>query len=254
MGLTTLVSGASGGMFFWNGVKVSLGSVRTTPHAGNGLTVGVPLDQPISVRVGDSPWMPATLAMPANVVHETRGEGLSVLTVMVDPEIVGMTLPGPVELPGELVARVREIHREVPWGEAAAALAATAVIRWLRTVVQPLKLDACVRQLAAAVYADAPASLPVHEFSAWARRSRDRAGRLFREQMGLTLSAYRLWRRLHWAAAAMCNGSSVTAAAVAAGFADGAHLARATRRFVGMTPRDVASWRPQIATPRTFGV
>lgn len=67
-----------------------------------------------------------------------------------------------------------------------------------------------------------------------------RLGHLFTESVGIPLRPYVLWLRLQRAIAEVAGGASLTVAAHAAGFADGAHLSRTFRRMVGLAPSEVA--------------
>jgi AraC-like DNA-binding protein len=64
--------------------------------------------------------------------------------------------------------------------------------------------------------------------------SATRLTHLFTEQMGIPLRPYILWLRLHVAVTRVRSGDDLTAAAHAAGFADGAQLARTCRRTFGL--------------------
>jgi AraC-like DNA-binding protein len=58
----------------------------------------------------------------------------------------------------------------------------------------------------------------------------------FARDVGLPMRAYLRWKRLRRAITAVEGGASLSAAAVAAGFADSAHLSRVFREQFGMTP------------------
>ena len=66
---------------------------------------------------------------------------------------------------------------------------------------------------------------------------------LFAEQTGMGLRQYILWRRFVSVWEHRMNGASLAEAAHAAGFADSAHLARTSRRMIGIPPSlmDVAN-------------
>ena len=70
------------------------------------------------------------------------------------------------------------------------------------------------------------------------------SGRRFREafasQVGLSCRQYLLWTRLDSALGELARGASLTEAALAAGFADAAHLTRTFRRMVGIVPSAIA--------------
>lgn len=59
---------------------------------------------------------------------------------------------------------------------------------------------------------------------------------LFTEELGLNPSAYLRWRRLRHAFACIERGATLTEAAMAAGFADGAHFSRVFQAQFGMAP------------------
>jgi AraC-like DNA-binding protein len=68
----------------------------------------------------------------------------------------------------------------------------------------------------------------------------------FVRDVGLPMRAYRRWKRLHRALAAVEQGASLSAAAASAGFADSAHLSRVFREQFGLTPAQVVRsirWR-----------
>ncbi|MBP7703692.1 MAG: helix-turn-helix transcriptional regulator [Caulobacter sp.] len=66
--------------------------------------------------------------------------------------------------------------------------------------------------------------------------SESRLRELAREQLGLPLSTWLVWRKLERAAQEMAAGASLADAAIAGGFADQAHCARTMRRMFGVTP------------------
>lgn len=67
-------------------------------------------------------------------------------------------------------------------------------------------------------------------------RSPSRLAHRFREATGVPLRRFILWRRLRAAAEIAMQGSSLTQAAHAAGFADSAHLSRTFRSMFGIAP------------------
>ena len=62
---------------------------------------------------------------------------------------------------------------------------------------------------------------------------------LFKEQMGTPLRPHIQWLRLTDAMVHISNGVSITDAAARAGFADGAHLTRSMKQYLGFRPSDV---------------
>jgi AraC-like DNA-binding protein len=69
--------------------------------------------------------------------------------------------------------------------------------------------------------------------------SESRLQHVFREQVGVPIRRYLLWHRYLTALSLLADGSSVTDAAFAAGFADGAHLTRTAVRMNGYPPTEM---------------
>ncbi|GBF49494.1 DNA-binding helix-turn-helix protein [Leptospira ryugenii] len=66
--------------------------------------------------------------------------------------------------------------------------------------------------------------------------SEDRFMHWFKDEFGLPLRQYLLWRRLHIAANHLQQGESLTTAAHAAGFSDQSHLSKTFRKMFGVPP------------------
>lgn len=66
--------------------------------------------------------------------------------------------------------------------------------------------------------------------------STERFRHLFAEALGVPFRRYVLWRRIGRAVSQLSDGLSVTAAAHAAGFADGAHFTRTMKVMFGVAP------------------
>ncbi len=80
------------------------------------------------------------------------------------------------------------------------------------------------------------APLTLKQVASVAHLSPSRFRHLFAEQTGMGLRQYILWRRFVSVWEHRMNGASLSTAAHAAGFADSAHLARTSRRMIGIPP------------------
>jgi len=84
---------------------------------------------------------------------------------------------------------------------------------------------------------EAPSPPPsVGDLARIAYLSESRLQHVFREQVGVPIRRYLLWQRYLTALRLLADGSPVTEAAFAAGFADGAHLTRTAVRMNGYPP------------------
>jgi AraC-like DNA-binding protein len=84
---------------------------------------------------------------------------------------------------------------------------------------------------------DGPGTVAIADAALACDLSESRLRTLAREQLGLPISTWLIWRKLDRAARALREGDSLAGAAVMGGFADQAHFARTMRRMFGITPR-----------------
>lgn len=77
---------------------------------------------------------------------------------------------------------------------------------------------------------------PMPELAREAGLSPQRLRALAQEQLGMPLARWRIWQRFGLTAKAVAGGSSLADAALAAGFADQAHLSRQMREMFGVPP------------------
>ena len=87
----------------------------------------------------------------------------------------------------------------------------------------------------------------VGELATAAQLSPRRFRELFSGQIGISCRQYLLWSHLSAALTQLASGAALTEAALAAGFADAAHLTRTFRRMVGIVPSAIAFLRSMSA-------
>lgn len=69
--------------------------------------------------------------------------------------------------------------------------------------------------------------------------SPSRLSHLFREQLGMTIPAYIIYRRLMFVYAEVIRGRSITQSAIAAGFSSSGHFADVSRRVFGLSATQI---------------
>lgn len=69
--------------------------------------------------------------------------------------------------------------------------------------------------------------------------SQGRFSHLFRNQVGMTFAAYRIYQRIMYVYAETCRGKSITEAALEAGFSSSSHFADVNRRVFGLSASSI---------------
>jgi len=96
--------------------------------------------------------------------------------------------------------------------------------------------DPRVEQVVARIKRTARDNLSVDELAAGVGLSGSRLLSLFKQQAGIPIRRYRLWRRLHYATCLLAEGCSLTEAAMGSGFSDSSHFSRTFSDMLGFQP------------------
>jgi AraC-like DNA-binding protein len=167
---------------------------------------------------------PSPFIVPADHPHAIAGIGTG-MVVFVDPEATSAA---------NLVSRppLSFSGADLPETMADATRVVTALTQLADS--PPPERHPAIARLLALLPDDPDAPLPV--LAAATGLSPSRVTHLFRDQVGISLRAYRSWVRFLLAAEALRDGASLTDAAHHAGFADVAHLHRTFRHHFGLQP------------------
>jgi len=202
------------------------------------------------------PWSTAAGVLTSSLApHAVDTRGVEILVVFIDPDSeAGTTFRGALNgnvrclSPSERATLVRGV---VP-----RALMRGGADDWVRNAARTLRLKTPretraihprVRSLLRALRAQGIEDAT--SLDALARLVGLSPGRLmhvFTASVGIPLRPYLAWLRVQRAAGAIVNGSTLTDAAHAAGFADAAHMSRTFRRMLGAPPSRL---RPLRCTP-----
>ena len=221
------------------------------PHAHGALQLSVGLDGMPCVQL-DGVWRYARgVLVDTDVSHGFRCDGYLTAIGWIEGESrIGQQLRERVldgrpyaVLDEDLCARIADAVRPVLGANASCT---EAYARWRRAlgelavdITPEPKLD---RRIAAVLdYLRKTPSPPpsVGDLARIAFLSESRLQHVFREQVGVPIRRYLLWHRYLTALSLLADGSSVTDAAFAAGFADGAHLTRTAVRMNGYPPTEM---------------
>lgn len=218
------------------------------PHAHGALQLSVGLDAMPRVQL-DGAWRHARgMLIDTDVRHGFRCDGCLTAIGWIEGESrIGQQLRERVldgrpyaVLDENLSVRIADAIRPVL---GANATCAEAHAHWRRALGELAvdigpepKLD---RRIAAVLehLRTTPSPPPsVSDLARIAFLSQSRLQHVFREQVGVPIRRYLLWHRYLTALSLLADGSPVTDAAYAAGFADGAHLTRTAVRMNGYPP------------------
>jgi AraC-like DNA-binding protein len=225
----------------------------TSPHAHHAIQICVAVEGSFRLRPGpESPWRRHRgVVIRSDQRHQLDGSGCEVVIVYLEPESqegrrLAVGRPG-----GPIQAVPPAAVRAIRAATAAAAsreVDSEAALRLCRDILAQLGVrlersgapDDRVRRALVAIRADPTRRWKVAELAEAARLSSRRFREVFSSQVGMSCRQYLLWTRLNSALRQLASGASLTEVALAAGFADAAHLTRTFRRMVGIVPSAIA--------------
>ena len=240
-------------VYFWDGGWIGIGPSRSAghgpvpPHAHHAVQVSLGLDGPLRIADPEGTWHDAEGAVVTpNVTHQFDSLGASVAMLFLDPECrEGRWLRASCRRSVEPVPRARfEAHVPALLGFRDRRPSASDAGRLLTEVVHglcegPPPLRALAERIGRAlafIRAHDARGLTLDAVAKEVFLSPSRFAHLFTAEVGLPFRRYLLWRKLNRAMDAFSRGSTLSAAAHAAGFADSAHLTRTFHQMFGIPP------------------
>jgi AraC-like DNA-binding protein len=225
---------------------------QSAPHAHHAMHFVLSTAGTLRVRAGASgPWAKGAGALTAaDAIHEIDARGGEVLLVFLDPESeAGAALAGALDGPLRVLAP-DERDALLAGGPEPVRLMSGSGDDWIARAAQRLGVPGAVQAhrrvhprvrkllhlLAAADPDEREKESSLESLASSVGISSGRLMHVFTTSIGIPLRPYLAWLRIQRAAGAIAAGAPLTEAAVAAGFADAAHLSRTFRRMFGVPP------------------
>lgn len=253
-----------GQVYIWEGSSLWIGRITgsTDEHEHHSIQISLALEGTLALREHGQEWREYAAAMiPAHLAHALRGEDSVLATVFIEPESdAGRKLrdrfagSGIIALPHDLAVHAASIlraayahHRSeegmqrAMWeligclteGVALRATVDERILRAIELIRERIHRPVTLEEIASEVYL-----------------SPSRFRHLFVQETGMAFRPYLLWLRLQRALEEYTRGARLTDAALAAGFADLAHLSRTFRRMLGINPTNLTADERLRLAPR----
>lgn len=213
------------------------------PHAHSVPVYLAGVYESFQIRIGGGPlrWC-RTAVVPAGVPYELHVGGNPISVLYLEPSEAGVAALAPLvhgaeEETGALVgqrgevAPIRALY-EARNGADSVSDALDDLIGYTKRRARSA-LDPRIARAVAGLSANASECEPVADIARKVGLSPSRFQHLFADEVGVPFRRFRLWQRLRTAIGEVAGGSTLTAAAHAAGFCDQAHFSHAFRRTFG---------------------
>ncbi|HEU4700050.1 MAG TPA: AraC family transcriptional regulator [Gemmatimonadales bacterium] len=235
------------GGILWIGSAGSQGSV----HAHHAIQLAFGDDRPLGFRRGsDAAWTDyAGSLIPADLPHAIDAAERRFAIIFVDPEtaegraLAARTTPGAITALGAAESRAAADRLYGAWTESSDCArlepVAREVVRELAgTAALRATTDPRVLGAIELIRARLDGRVTLSDVARELHVSPSRLRHLFVEEVGQPFRTYVLWQRLQRAIRDLsaADRENLTHAALAAGFADAAHMTRTFRRMIGAAP------------------
>ena len=193
----------------------------------------------MKVRVGEQEYLCRGVQIPSGVVHKIETAGQPVLVFLYDSttniarEIkevqtisvevcTGIVASYKKFVQNEMLENYQEFQRgfleQIGMNEVISCVTDERIIAAMKYVRENMSGNISCRQTAESVFL-----------------SESRFSHLFKEQVGMTFAAYVVYQRIMYVYTQILQGTSITEAALAAGFSGSAHFADVNRRVFGLS-------------------
>lgn len=208
-----------------------ISAARHKHHAGQVMWV------PSGVEVADAKGVPRRVTLHAVPPHEPHSHGAAeaAAVLWVDRDDLRWDRQD---------APLPELRLDAPMEHEAAGTLAKALLALVTPAAAPAQLPhhPAVKRMCRLLDANAAeAEVGVGQLAKQSGLSVRQLRHRFTEELGINPSAYRRWRRLRRAIVSIQEGATITEAALAGGFADGAHFSRVFQAQFGMAPSQAFS-------------
>jgi AraC-like DNA-binding protein len=236
-------------VYFWEGgwIGVGAGWGVVPPHSHHAVQISIGLTGPVRFSADGGAWVESDAAMiMPNATHSFDPMGNSVAMLFIDPETregrwlrhsmrgtINVVDPHRFEAVRTPLLAFRD--RRPALDEAARLI--TDAARALCEGPPPMRrMDERIARALSWIRANDARGLSLEAVAREAFLSPSRFAHLFTEEVGLPFRRYLLWRKLTRAISEFGRGTTMSAAAHAAGFADSAHLTRTFYQMFGIPP------------------
>ncbi|WP_290502659.1 AraC family transcriptional regulator [Alcanivorax sp.] len=223
-----------------------LGSRITFSAGAHTLLFG--LEDDVLLDVSGERFRARTLLLPAGVSFTADPQGKQIACCFLDPlgrdylfhqRLMQWREPGfysDSSLQGRQLSVLKQAYRDSLDADEVYGQLADLLFPAASTEVEGFRPDARIARIIELIRSDPAQNYSNEDLASQVGLSGARLQRVFKDATGIPIRRYRLWHRLFVTSTMMSMGSSLTDAALTAGFSDSSHLSHVFQNMLGMSP------------------
>ena len=226
-----------------NHILIHTGYDAPAEHCHMAAHIIISMEDAMTVRVEDAEYVCRGIMIPSGVPHRIDTRGKAVLAFLYDGTTnISQQIKDVKTISAEKCMDIITAYVDFEKQEGAVAYA-----KFEREMLKRLELSEIddgikdERILSAMEYIRREASekITCRDVAEAVFLSESRFSHLFKEQVGMTFSAYLIYQRIMKVYTQVLDGKSITEAALAAGFSGSSHFADVNRRVFGLSARNI---------------
>ncbi|MCM3132687.1 AraC family transcriptional regulator [Paenibacillus polysaccharolyticus] len=231
-------------------ILVHSNAIDAEVHQHTFIQVTIALESDFEIEVQGEVLRTAGIMLNSNVSHRLQGSGQSLVLLLIDStssvaaafkQYMGKqayaNLP-PVnckEVAEFIKASLPQIHDAERYGLFLQELMTLFQLDYTPPAITDSRIKELIRRMKDCTDSEHSIRMYAEQFDL----SNSRLSHLFKENTGISLSGYMLLHKLQKACYLIFQGTSITDAAMAAGFDTPSHFANTSKRLLGMTAKDI---------------
>lgn len=234
------------GSLFYFRERIFLGcsGIQTDFHSHYAASILFSESKPFLLHNETNTLTTHAIVLPPNYFHKLDAPQTNIFVIQLDPkteEYKSLKLDKePKLIPDKTANTISELAKPILYGD----INCESVKQLYAKILNELgsssnietELDPRIAQAIEIISHVLPEGIRIKEISEQTGLSPDRFMHLFKENMGIPLRQFLLWKRLHIAAKHLQTGGNLTEASHSAGFSDQAHLSRTFKKMFGVKP------------------
>jgi AraC-like DNA-binding protein len=227
-------------LFLTKGAALFVGAIADTePHRHHAIQIVFGFDEAFEIQLGERKLCSRCIAIGSDVTHQFLGREKPFLFLYAEPESdFGALLQENLTAGYDLLDERGEFVESVRRGLFAKGLSVNTMKNCLLKALKiaggtPVR-DARLTQVLSLIEEKPDRKISVPILADAAGLSESRLQHLFKEQIGISMKRYMLWKRMIDGINFAMTGSDLTTAAYEAGFSDAAHMSRTFKEMFGI--------------------